>query len=242
MQPFRVRPCHICRRGRCEMIRWSQNAGVGNALLLFLTACSPGSAVHQVAVSSSTPISSGRLSAPDQPRQTSAVSVTPTARSTSARCAETALTVGAGPLLSPASGEHGDIYELQNTGGTLCTLSGYPTVTLTSGANALRFHYVRGGGSYVTRKPPAVVSLPPGAIGYFLVAKYRCDVQSSATATAVLVRLPGQRTTHVLPTQTTAMEHGAAVLTYCTGNGDPDPGDTVVLSPIVDSVQHTAED
>jgi len=129
------------------------------------------------------------------------------------------VTVRPGPLLSPATGEHGDIYTVKNTGSTPCTLSGYPTVTLTSGGRPLGFQYVHGGGPYVTRKPPVVVSLRPGATGYFLLAKYRCDLQSTATATTVRIRLPGQVTEHVLPTPTTTTEHGASVLTYCTGVG-----------------------
>jgi hypothetical protein len=152
-----------------------------------------------------------------------------------------ALTVAPGPLLSPATGEHGDIHTVRNVGATTCTLSGYPDVMLIAGTTTLGFRYVNGAGQYVTHRPPGVITLPPGINAYFLIAKYRCDAHTTAIATTAQIRLPEQRTTHVLATQTTSTEHGAAVLAYCTGNGDPDPGDTVAISPIADTVQRAAE-
>lgn len=207
-------------------------------LLVCLTACasSTGTPLSPTAASADGSFAARPAPTSADPRQTTQrpVPTTPTAKS----CVPEALTVLPGPILSPATGEQGDIYLVRNLGTVTCTLGGYPEIGLTAGSAVLGFRYADGAGQYVTHRPPGTVALPAGADAYFLIAKYRCDVHVAATATGLLVRLPGQRTTHRLPVQSTsASGRGAAILDYCAGNGEPDPGDTVAISPIASSLQ-----
>ena len=102
-----------------------------------------------------------------------------------------AVSSGETPQTSGWSGEHGVLYKLVDHGGSACTLAGYPQVRLYEGGHALPFSYASGGGPYVTRKHPAMVTLKPGGAAWILVAKYRCDVGVLRTATLLSVRLPG---------------------------------------------------
>ena len=212
--------------------------GASLALLVCLTACASrtGKPLSQTAASADR--STGARLAPTSAaaHQTTQRPVPTTA--TAKPCVPEALTILPGPILSPVTGEHGDIYLVRNIGMITCTLGGYPEIGLTVGTATLEFRYADGAGQYVTHRPPGTVALRAGADAYFLIAKYRCDVYVAATATSVLVRLPGQGATFRLPVQSTnASGHGAAILDYCTGNGEPDPGDIVAISPIASSLQ-----
>jgi hypothetical protein len=72
--------------------------------------------------------------------------------------------------------------------------------------------------------------LAPGAVGYFLVAQYRCDVTTAAAAAAAMRgQLPSRRGVITAPT---AQGDRSSAFNYCLGNGARDPGDTINVSPI----------
>ena len=216
---------------------WAVVIGASLALLVCLTACASNTETPLSQIAASAERSTAARPAPTSaaPHQTTHRPVPTTA--TAKPCVPEALTVLPGPILSPVTGEHGDIYLVRNHGMITCTLGGYPEIGLTAGTATLDFRYADGAGQYVTHRPPGTVTLLAGADAYFLIAKYRCDVHVAATATRVLIRLPGQETTFRLPVQsTTASGHGAAILDYCIGNGEPDPGDIVAISPIASSL------
>jgi hypothetical protein len=146
-------------------------------------------------------------------------------------CAADALVLGTGPRVVPMTGEHAELYTLTNRGPRTCTVRGYPRVTLyADGGHALPFRYADGGGPYVTSAKPATVQLAPRAIAYLLVAKYRCDLGISSTATAIRLTLPaahGQAFTVRKSVDTV----GVSGLSYCSG-GPHDPGQLITLSPV----------
>ena len=131
-------------------------------------------------------------------------------------------------FLSPMTGEHGSFYKLVNHGGRVCTLDGYPRIRLYAHGVALPFRYSSGGGTYVTRAAPELVTLRPGGAAWFLVAKYRCDLGTIATATSMTVTLPGARTGYRMPPPSSSS------MDYCRG-GPSDPGQLVTVSPVVAS-------
>ena len=89
-------------------------------------------------------------------------------------------------------------------------------------------HYSRGGGTYVTRAAPRLVTLRPGGAAWFLVTKYRCDLGTIRAATSMTVTLPGARTGHKMPAPY------CSSMDYCRG-GPSDPGQLVTVSPGVAS-------
>jgi hypothetical protein len=157
------------------------------------------------------------------------------APSPTARCQPEVLTLAYGPQLSPMTGEHGVLIELVNRGRLACTLTGYPEVTLYAGGRPLPFRYTRGGGPYVTRAAPVIVTLRPGGTAWALIAKYRCDLGIIRDATTLRLTVPGAAFTRPLP------ETGGRVsdLSYCRG-GPGDPGQVVAVSPIESSPRSTA--
>jgi hypothetical protein len=102
-------------------------------------------------------------------------------------------------FLSPMTGEHGSFHKLVDHGRRACTLEGYPRIRLYAHGVALPFRYSRGGGTYVTRAAPRLVTLRPGGAAWFLVAKYRCDLGTIAAATSMTVTLPGAGTGSRMP-------------------------------------------
>lgn len=126
------------------------------------------------------------------------------------------------------TGEHGSFYKLANHGRRACTLEGYPRIRLYAHGVALPFRYSRGGGTYVTRAAPRLVTVPPGGAAWFLVAKYRCDLGTIATATSMTVTLPGARIRYRMPASYSSS------IDYCRG-GPSDPGQLVTVSPVVAS-------
>lgn len=138
-------------------------------------------------------------------------------------------------FLSPMTGEHGSFFKLVNRSRRGCTLDGYPRVRLYANGVALPFRYVSGGGLYVTRATPRLVTLRPGGTAWFLVAKYRCDLGIIATATSMTVTLPSALTAYTMPAPPQPS------LDYCRG-GPSDPGQFVTVSPVVLSSASSAEE
>jgi hypothetical protein len=128
------------------------------------------------------------------------------------------------------TGEHAVLYTLTNHGPTSCLLLGYPTVSLTDSAGrSLPFQYRHTQTHYVTSSPPPAVVLNPGGTGYFLLAKYRCDIGVAANAAAITVHLPNQDPPLNAPAAAPGAT-GVSTLSYCQG-GASDPGQTVEVSP-----------
>lgn len=136
----------------------------------------------------------------------------------------------------PLTGERGVIFTVHNQTTAGCVLSGYAHIQLLSAAGRrLPFHYTRGGGPYVTSAAPRPVSLSPAGQAYLLVAKDQCDLgyRTAAgaarwTATRVVIRLPGQPTSHTVPA---AFPAGAYPIAFCPRPGDWH-ADRVAVSPI----------
>ena len=142
-------------------------------------------------------------------------------------CATSMLKLGRGPLVSPMTGENAIIFSLSNMSTRPCSLAGYPAVALLDGhGKALPFHYTRGQSQYVTHARPESVLLPPTASAYFLVAKYRCDVEVVSQAASVQVALGSDGATLAGPTS-----GGVGIFAYCLGE-PTEPGRTVDISPI----------
>ena len=180
-------------------------------------------------IGSDTAAATGPISSP-APRVSSPESARPSALAHRLPCQLVSLRVGIGPYLGGMSGEHSLTYTLTNASKTTCMVGGYPTITLSDRHGVpLKLDYVHGRGPYVTHAPPQTVTLAPGAIGYFLVAQYRCDVTTAAAAAAMRIQLPGQSGVLTAPT---ARVGSSSEFNYCVGNRAPDPGDTINVSPI----------
>ncbi|GAA1241909.1 DUF4232 domain-containing protein [Oryzihumus leptocrescens] len=142
-------------------------------------------------------------------------------------CEISMLRLGHGPVVSPMTGENAIIFSLTNVGTRPCSLFGYPAVTLLDGHGAaMPFRYTHGQSQYVTHARPASVLLPPAASAYFLVAKYRCDMEVVSHASSVRVSLGSDLATLAGPTS-----GGVGILAYCLG-APTEPGRAVDLSPI----------
>lgn len=153
-------------------------------------------------------------------------------------CSARSLTLGYGPALSPATGEHGDTYVLTNRGPAVCTLAGYPRITLyTADGALLPFHYTHGHSQYVTSAPPQTVVLPPGASAYVLAAKYRCDLGNAHQATTIRITVPGPQPGAVTG-RAASSTLGVSALAYCRG-GPNGPGQIIAVSPLERTRQAT---
>lgn len=129
------------------------------------------------------------------------------------------------------TGEHGAFYALVNQGQSACTLHGYPGVALYDAVGTmLPFRYVHRTSMYVTKTAPRTVLLPPGALAYILVAKYRCDLGASHNAATIRLTMPGRPHTPMTIATPPPGRYGA-VLSYCKGGPDG-PGQVIGISPI----------
>ena len=198
---------------------WRLAAGIVASVLLGVCACTPG------------PGNGTAGSGPAPPPPTASSRARPP-------CQPAALALGYGPQLSPMTGEHGDFYALVNRGASVCTLAGYPGITLYDANGApLPFHYTRKHSPYVTAAPPVTVTLRPGASAWLLVAKYRCDTGIGRNATTIRITVPGAQYA-VVTGRVSASGAGVSALSYCLG-GVNDPGQTVAVSPIEPALQAT---
>jgi Protein of unknown function (DUF4232) len=153
------------------------------------------------------------------------------------RCRAEALVLRPGGYVSPATGEHALMFALANRGAVTCTVEGYPRVVLYGRQGIpLPFRYTKGGGQYVTRSRPVTVILAPGASAYVLVAKYRCDIGTAATAAAIQVTLAAAHGVRFSAREAVHVGPGTPDLSYCRG-GPLDPGQAVAVSPVEPSRQ-----
>ena len=147
-----------------------------------------------------------------------------------AQCQTADLSLGLGERISPATGEHGDVYILTNHSKTVCQLRGYPGISLYDSKHRIMpFRYVRGGGQWVTHAAPKMVTLHPGSHAFFFIAKYRCDLRIAMVAVTVRVYPPNGLRQFIGPASGDA---GVSDLAYCKG-GTNDPGNLVIISPVV---------
>jgi hypothetical protein len=126
-------------------------------------------------------------------------------------------------ILSPVTGEHRSFHKLVSRGRRACTLDGYPQIRLYAHGVALPLRYSCGGGTYVTHAAPGLLTLRPGGAAWFLVAKYRCDLGTIATATSITVTLSGAASGSRMPARTARR------------GGPSDPGQLVTVWPVVAS-------
>jgi hypothetical protein len=134
---------------------------------------------------------------------------------TPAQCQTANLSLGLGDRISPATGEHGEVYILTNLGKTVCQLRGYPGISLyDSKHRILPFRYIRGAGQWVTHAVPKIVVLHPGSDAFFFVAKYRCDIGIVMVAATVRVYPPNGTRQLIGPASGDA---GVSDLAYCMG-------------------------
>jgi len=152
-------------------------------------------------------------------------------RASVTRCPAGALKLVIGPPVPAQTGEHAIEIEIRNLSPATCSLKGYPTVAFRSGRRALPFRYRDGGGPYLPGAGPRLVRVRPGRMVWFIVAKYRCDVGTLASATAIDVRLPGSDRWQSLPLR----HRYVGWIGYCrraSGSRRPDPGNTVAMTPV----------
>src|SRR5260370_1086317 len=122
----------------------------------------------------------------------------------------------------PISGERAQMFAIPIRRTLPCRVEGCaPVVPYSSHGRALPFRYAQGGGASVTRKRPVTVVLVPGSSAYILVAKCRCDIGISGTATAIRLTLPAAQ--GAVFTGREAVGAASPDLSYCRG-GRADPG------------------
>ena len=94
--------------------------------------------------------------------------------------------------VSPPTGHDPIGIVLANDGPSACVLNGFPTVTL-EGVNGapLPFVYSHAGDMVVTTAAPMPVLLSPEHVGYVVIDKYRCDSGDQASASELVMALPG---------------------------------------------------
>lgn len=108
------------------------------------------------------------------------------------RCHGAPFTLTSVDGISPMTGEHAFVVELTYTGAAACSLRGYPSAEFTTvGGAVVPFRTGDGTGPYVTHRPPRWVNLRPGGAVFMAVAKYRCDLRATSSATVALLRPPG---------------------------------------------------
>jgi hypothetical protein len=108
--------------------------------------------------------------------KTTATSTTTTTTKSSTECAADQLSFSSPGAVSAQMGEEAFVITLTNVGTRLCQIHGYPTVRFyTSAGRLLTFSYAHTS-LFFPRIAPHVVNLAPGSHGFFIVAKYRCDL------------------------------------------------------------------
>jgi hypothetical protein len=122
------------------------------------------------------------------------------------------------------TGEHAALVTVWNVSRNRCRLPDYPTVALFAARDRLPFRFQRGG-AYIQDRPRRSVVVASGAAAHFLVAKYRCDVESLTRATAVVIEAAPTAIRATLPAG------GAGPTIDDCGPASSDPGNTVEVGP-----------
>jgi hypothetical protein len=146
-------------------------------------------------------------------------------------CPSSDLRLRFGGSVSEATGQNSHGLLLVNIGASICHLDGYPKVALLDTAgHVLAFDYRFGGDQMVTSHPPGVVNLPPGAAGYVLTNKYRCDLGDKAAPASINVTPPGNDSSLSLKLEP------YRDMAFC---GAGDPGSTLDISPVAPDARAT---
>ncbi len=151
------------------------------------------------------------------------------------RCLLSGLRLSVASQADSGTGEHDDLIVITNATDTRCRMAGYPHIALETDRGPLSFVYADGGWPYVTTSKPRSVILVDRQSAYFLVAKYRCDIGSLATANRVRVSLPHITWSAILQ----LTRPGVHQLDYCRcyqADQRIDPGNRITVSPIEPSV------
>jgi hypothetical protein len=103
-------------------------------------------------------------------------STTTTTLKSSSECAAKELSFSSPGAVSAQMGEDAFVITLTNVSTRACHIHGYPSVRFyTSGGRLLTFSYAHTS-LFFPRLSAHVVNLAPGGHGFFIVAKYRCDL------------------------------------------------------------------
>jgi hypothetical protein len=149
------------------------------------------------------------------------------------RCGPTSVEVMANANPSGATGQHGVMISIHNIGPEPCSLLGYPLLQLLDERHlALPFTYVHKGGQAVTSAKPRPVALPLNGTANLGVGKYRGDLAGSTAAASLRITLPNDGTR--LPITVDLRGDVGNGIAYC---GPKDPGDTINVSPVVETEQ-----
>ena len=143
-------------------------------------------------------------------------SAPPTTRPGPQPCSPSSLALASGEGRS-ALGHALHVFRLRNTSQQACRLAGYPAVTLLDGQGRVLAEAKPGAGSILPDRPPADVSLAPGAAGYF-------GVESSTLCDGDAAPTPSARVS-VTPPQGTGALSAAVTIDVC-------PEDSVLVSPV----------
>ena len=133
---------------------------------------------------------------------------------------------------SEPTGQHTAPLAITRIGGSACTLSGYPTISLLNAqGQTLPFRYSHRGDLVVAAHAPRPVRVAGHDSAFFLLNKYRCDLRASGAARQLLVSLPGVRGRLSL-----RLPH-YPILDYCPAEG---PSTSIAVSPLVSGLQQAA--
>ena len=139
-------------------------------------------------------------------------------------CRSLQLRVALGPLVSEATQQNTVILGFRNVSSTTCDLRGYPSIVLSDSSRAaLPFAYHHGGDQMLTRRPPTLVVVRPGAVVYAAFNKNSCVMLASHSAVGGEVTPPGSSQPLAFD-----LQH-YRILDYCPAG---DPGHVVDVSPV----------
>src|SRR5579871_5375529 len=107
-------------------------------------------------------------------------------------CRPTALQLGLGQRLSQATSQLTLLFTLTNVSAAGCDLRGYPGVALlNAGGRPMPFRIHWGTtDQMLTKTPPVLVPLAPGAVAYFAVSKWLCYARSYSAGRYIQVIPP----------------------------------------------------
>ena len=165
--------------------------------------------------------------------KTVATSTTTTTLKSSIECTAKQLSFSRPEAVSPQLGEDGFVITITNVSTRLCQVHGYPTVRFyTSKGRLLTFSYAHTS-QYFSRMSPRVVNLAPGGHGYFIVAKYRCDLGNRYISSFFYLIAPyTSGSPWVVNASGDGLGAGVGVMDYC--KGPPRGlGHSLGISPIV---------